>query len=72
MSEIRLTVPDETLMALKGDSESVAAELRRLSSGAAAILAGIPRTLFLTKLADHGVPTFHLTKEDLQRDFEHA
>ena len=83
MSEITLTVPDETLMALKGDSESVAAELRlaaavklyelgRLSSGAAATLAGIPRTLLLTKLADYGVPTFRLTKDELRRDFEHA
>lgn len=83
MSEITLTVPDESLLALKGDSESVGAELRlaaamklyelgRLSSGAAATLAGIPRTVFLTKLADYGVPTFRLTREELERDFERA
>lgn len=83
MSEITLTVPDESLLALKSDSESVGAELRlaaamklyelgRLSSGAAATLAGIPRTVFLTKLADYGVPTFRLTREELQRDFERA
>lgn len=83
MSEIRLTVPDETLLALKGTAETVATELRlaaavklyemgRLSSGAAATLAGIPRTLFLAKLADYGVSTFDLTKEELQRDFERA
>ena len=83
MSEIRLTVPDETLLALKGTAESVAAEVRlaaaaklyemgRLSSGAAATLAGVPRTLFLTKLADYGVPTFDLTEEELRRDFERA
>jgi len=83
MSEIRLTLPDETLLALRGDSESVAAELRlaaavklyelgRLSSGAAATLAGIPRTLFLMKLGEYGVPTFRLSKEELQRDFERA
>jgi len=81
MSEIKLTVPNETLVALKADSsESAAMEVRlaatvklyklgRLSSGAAATLAGIPRTLFLTKLGDYGVPTFRLTKEELQRDF---
>jgi hypothetical protein len=51
VSEIKLTVPDETLLALKGTSQSVAAEVRlaaavklyevgRLSSGAAATLAG--------------------------------
>jgi len=83
VSEIKLTVPDETLLALKGSSESVAAELRlaaavklyevgRLSSGAAATLAGMPRTLFLTKLADFGVSTFNLTREELERDFESA
>lgn len=83
MSEIRLNVPDETLLALKGTAETVAAELRlaaavklyemgRLSSGAAATLAGIPRTLFSTKLADYGVSTFNLTKEELQRDLERA
>jgi predicted HTH domain antitoxin len=44
----------------------------RLSSGAAAILAGISRTLFLTKLGDYGVSTFNLTKEELERDFESA
>lgn len=83
MSEIKLTVPDETLLALRGTSESAAAEVRlaaavklyevgRLSSGAAATLAGIPRTLFLTKLAEYGVPTFRLTKEELERDLQRA
>ena len=43
-------------------------ELGRLSSGAAAKLANIPKPLFLTKLADYGVETFQLTEEDLQQD----
>jgi predicted HTH domain antitoxin len=83
MSEIRMTVPDESMLALKGTAESVAGELRlaaavklyelgRLSSGAAATLAGIPRTLFLMKLAEYGVPTFNLTEEELVRDYERA
>ncbi len=83
MSEIKLTVPEETLLALRGTPEAVAAELRlaaavklyeleRLSSGAAASLAGIPRTLFLARLAEYGVPTFRLSKEELKRDFERA
>jgi predicted HTH domain antitoxin len=42
-------------------------ELGRLSSGAAARLAGIPRTLFLSKLADYGVDTFRLTEDELER-----
>jgi predicted HTH domain antitoxin len=43
-------------------------ELGRLSSGAAARLAGVPRVLFLSRLADFGVDTFRLTEEDLQRE----
>ena len=43
-------------------------ELGRISSGAAAKLAGIPRTVFLTKLADYGVDTFSDTDEELAED----
>jgi predicted HTH domain antitoxin len=43
-------------------------ELGRLSSGAAARLAGVPRTVFLTRLADYGVDTFRLTEEELARE----
>jgi predicted HTH domain antitoxin len=41
-------------------------ELGRLSSGAAARLAGVARVVFLSRLADYGVDTFQLTKEDLR------
>jgi hypothetical protein len=34
----------------------------------AAKLAGIPRTLFLAKLADYGVETFKLTEQELQQE----
>ncbi len=79
MSEITLSIPDETLMALKVNPEQMGAELRlaaaiklyelgRLSSGAAAKLAGVPRVVFLTKLADYGVATFRLTEEQLERE----
>jgi len=78
MSQLILDVPDDSLLSLKLSDEAAAAEIRlaasvklyelgRLSSGAAARLAGIPRTLFLSKLADYGVDTFRLTEDELQR-----
>jgi predicted HTH domain antitoxin len=79
MSRIVLDIPNDTLLALKMTPEEagmalrlVAAiklfELGRLSSGAAAQLAGVPRTVFLTRLADYGVDTFQLSAEELDQE----
>jgi predicted HTH domain antitoxin len=43
-------------------------EMRRLSSGAAARLAGVPKPVFLSKLGDYGVDTFRLSKEELDEE----
>ncbi len=79
MSQIVLEIPNETLMALKTTSEEIGPALRlaaaiklyeigKLSSGAAARLAGIPRVVFLTRLSDYGVNTFDLTEEELRKE----
>jgi predicted HTH domain antitoxin len=79
MSRIEMDIPDESLLALKLSEEQaeetirMAAavkffELGRLSSGAAAHLAGVPRVVFLSRLADYGVDTFRLTSEDLLKE----
>ena len=79
----RLNIPDETLVALKLSADAaerevvlVAAiklfEVGRLSAGAAAQLAGLPKPVFMTKLAEYGVPVFKLTEAEIARDAQNA
>lgn len=83
MSRLILDVPEEALRALEVPDKAAGEELRlaaavklyevgRLSSGAAAQLAGVPRTVFLSKPADYGVDTFRQSKEELKRDLAHG
>ncbi|NLY00159.1 MAG: UPF0175 family protein [Rhodopirellula sp.] len=79
MSEVTLTIPDEALSAL-ADSPGEAAdelrmlaavklfELKKVSSGAAAYLAGIPRVEFLRRLVDYGVPVFDMSPEEFAEE----
>ena len=80
MSQIILNLPDEALSVLKRimpPGQDAAEGLRflaavklyemgRLSSGAAATLAGVARTLFLARMGDYRVNTFHLSEEELR------
>lgn len=79
MSHITMEVPERTRVALKIPVERLAEELRmvvavklyemgRLSSGAAAEMAGVPKPVFLSRLADYGVATFRLTGAQLDRE----
>lgn len=79
MSQIVLDIPDDSLLSLKLSDRDAAAEIRlaaamklyelgKLSSGAAARLAGIPRVVFLGKLADYGVDAFRQSVGDLERE----
>jgi predicted HTH domain antitoxin len=83
MVELTVSVPEEALLALRMAPEGLGNELKlaaaiklfelgKLSSGAAAALAGIPKPLFLSKLADYGVVTFRLSEEELERDLQNA
>ena len=76
MSQLILDVPDEILLSLRLSDAAAATEIRlaaamklyelgRLSSGGAARLAGTPRTVFLSRLADYGIDTFALTEDEL-------
>ncbi len=81
MTDIRFTIPDDTYVALKSHPSSIGDEilllaavklyeLGRLSSGAAAKMAGISRVLFLSKLKEFQVSALSLTEEEYIREVE--
>ena len=47
-------------------------EMGRLSTGAAAPLADVPKPLFSTKLVEYDIHTFDLSEEEIQRDVANA
>ena len=79
MCELNVTIPDEQVSALNVPREQAADELRmlaavklyelgRLSTGAAAEFAGIPKPVFLQRLGDYGVPVFDMTPEEFEQE----
>jgi predicted HTH domain antitoxin len=83
MSNVAFDVPEETLLALKLDATTAAVELRlaaavklfelgRLSSGAAATLAGLARVAFLSKLGELGASALRQSEAELAEDLSRA
>jgi predicted HTH domain antitoxin len=79
MSIVTLQLSTETALALKVAPEELASavrmaaaaklfELGKLSSGAAAELAGMPRVAFLSKLSDYGVDVLDVTEEEFAKE----
>ncbi|MGQ9627977.1 MAG: UPF0175 family protein [Anaerolineae bacterium] len=82
MEEIlTIQVPDEIRRALNRTPEEMARDIRlyaalmlyrlgKLSSGAAATLAGLPRVMFLDLCAEYGIPISQITPEELRQEVE--
>ena len=79
MCELAMTIPDESLAALADSPEKASAELRmlaavkvfelkKLSSGAAARLAGVSRVEFLRRLGEYGVAVFDMTEKEFEQE----
>jgi len=83
LSQLSIPIPDDAMAALNLSPVEAAEEFRfaaaaklyelgRLSSGAAASLAGVPRTVFLARLSEYGVSVFDVNEEELKQDFSRA
>ena len=78
-----LEIPEHVLGALDADAASAPGKIRllaamklyelgRISSGAAAELAGLARVEFLAKLGEYGVSPFQLSPAELEQDLASA
>jgi predicted HTH domain antitoxin len=83
MTTIEIACADEVLISLKEDAGTFAGDMRmsaaakfyelgRLSSGRAAELAGLPRVVFLKRLAEYGVSALSATRKELLEDMGNA
>jgi len=83
MSTITLECPNSVLRSLHETRECFATsmrlltavklyELRKLSSGRAAELAGMSRVQFFHKLAEYGVPLYSVSASELASDLDAA
>ncbi len=79
MPEVTIRVPEEVQRQLNRTPEELARDLRlyaslmmfrlgKLSAGAAAALAGIPKVMFLDICAEYGIPVSQISAEDLENE----
>lgn len=83
MTQVVVQIPEATPVALGvsperlGESLLLAAAVQwfesgKLSSGAAADLAGLPKPVFMERLKDFGVPAFRLNEDELREELVNA
>ena len=80
---LTIRFPNEIRQMLNRTPEEMSRDLRiyaalmlfrlgKLSSGAAALMAGIPRVMFLELCAEYDIPVSQITPEELQREVDNG
>jgi predicted HTH domain antitoxin len=80
---LTIHIPDEIRHKLNRTPEEMCRDIRtyaalmlfslgKLSSGAAALMAGIPRVMFLDLCAEYNIPISQITPEELRREVSNA
>ena len=78
-TQLIIEIPNESLLAFNGSIQQTGKELRmaaaaklyelgRMSSGAAARLAGIPRAVFLSRLGEYGIDSFAYGAQEFEKE----
>ena len=80
---LTIHIPDEIRYKLNRTPEEMCRDIRtyaalmlfslgKLSSGAAALMAGIPRVMFMDLCAEYNIPISQITPEELRRKVSNA
>ena len=80
---VTVAIPGEIRQMLNRTTEELARDMRlytalmlfqlgKLSSGAAAEMAGMPRVMFLDLCAEYGIPVSQISSDDLRRELAGA